>query len=150
MDTMDTRLATMKEPLVHNPLQKNLGFFDFGKFTRANPESDHAFDKIAALWNDEVENSDSSDDDDTDKDDTTTDYREPEEVKEETNMEEESPKPTKRGRRSPQTVQSQTKRGQRSPQTKEENNSQLDDLNRRDNDWMNYGGKSTNRKTNCV
>jgi len=150
MDTMDTRLATMKEPLVHNPLEKNLGFFDFGKFTRANPESDHAFDKIAALWNDEVENSDSSDDDDTDKDDTTTDYREPEEVEEETNMEEESPKPTKRGRRSPQTVQSQTKRGQRSPQTKEENNSQLDDLNRRDNDWMNYGGKSTNRKTNCV
>ena len=49
MDRMDTRLATMKEPLVHNPLEKNLGFFDFGKFTRANPKSDHAFDKIAAL-----------------------------------------------------------------------------------------------------
>ena len=49
MDTMDTRLATMKEPLVHNPLEKNLGFFDFGKFTCANRESDHTFDKIAAL-----------------------------------------------------------------------------------------------------
>ena len=54
----------MKEPLVRNLLEKNLGFFDFGKFTRANPKSNHAFNKIAALWNDEVENSNSSNDKD--------------------------------------------------------------------------------------
>ena len=69
MDTMDTKLATMKEPLVHNPLEKNLGFFDFGRFTCANPDSDLAFKKIAALWNDEVENSDSSEEEDDNEED---------------------------------------------------------------------------------
>ena len=108
MDTMDTRLATMKEPLVHNPLEKNLGFFDFGKFTRANPESDHAFDKIAALWNDELENSGSSDDED-EENNTTPDNLESgnvgdDEVKEETKEDKEKKpeKPTKkRGKQFP-------------------------------------------------
>jgi len=80
MDTMDTRLATMKEPLVHNPLEKNLGFFDFGRFTRANPDCDHAFEKIAALWNDEVENSDSSEEEDDEEGNSIPDYLEPGDV----------------------------------------------------------------------
>ena len=67
IDTMDTRMATMKDPLVHNPLEKNLGFFEFGKFAKANPHSDHAFEKIVTMWNEEVENS-SSDNDEEDTD----------------------------------------------------------------------------------
>jgi hypothetical protein len=104
MDT-DTRLATMKEPLVHNPLEKNLGFFDFGKFTRANPESDHAFDKITALWNDEVDSSD----DECNVDNTTPDNLEPgnvgdKEEKEETKEDKEKRPETltkKRGKQFP-------------------------------------------------
>jgi hypothetical protein len=61
---MDTRMATMKEPLVHNPLEKNLGFVEFGRFAKANPQSDHAYEKIVTMWNEEVENSSSDDDDD--------------------------------------------------------------------------------------
>ena len=65
IDTMDTRMATMKEPLVHNPLEKNLGFFEFGKYAKANPQSEHAFEKIVTMWNEEVENS-SSDEEEID------------------------------------------------------------------------------------
>jgi hypothetical protein len=99
----------MKEPsLVHNPLEKNLGFFAFGKFTRANPKSDHTFDKIAALWNDEVENSDSSNNEGN-VDNTTPDNLEPgnvgdEEEKEETKEDKEKRPETptkKRGKQFP-------------------------------------------------
>ena len=65
MDTMDNRMANMKEQLVHNPLEKNLGFFEFGKFARANPNSDHAFEKIVNLWQEELDNSDSESEDDS-------------------------------------------------------------------------------------
>jgi hypothetical protein len=32
MDSMDTRLMRMKSKIVHNPLEQNLGLFDFGSY----------------------------------------------------------------------------------------------------------------------
>jgi hypothetical protein len=44
--TMDTRLAEMEGKLVSNPLERNLGFYEFGRYTKAAEGSDFAFDKI--------------------------------------------------------------------------------------------------------
>jgi hypothetical protein len=59
LDTMDTRLTTLEAPLIHNPLEKNLGFFEFGKYTKAAQDGDFAFEKVNQLWNEEVETDDS-------------------------------------------------------------------------------------------
>ncbi len=46
VDTTDTRFTQMEGQLASNPLEKNLGFFDFGKYTKAPDNADFAFVKI--------------------------------------------------------------------------------------------------------
>ena len=54
VDTLDTRLAEMEGALVSNPLERNLGFYDFGKYTTAPGDANFAFEKIADLWQEEI------------------------------------------------------------------------------------------------
>jgi len=63
VDTSDTRLAQLRHPLSHSPLEQQLGLIDFGKYAKAPPTAEHAFDKIQDIWNDEGDpEPDSSDD----------------------------------------------------------------------------------------
>jgi hypothetical protein len=63
LDTSDTRLSALGQELVPNPLEQNLGFFEFGKYVRAPPEAEFAFDRIEDLWSVDLEpDSDSEDD----------------------------------------------------------------------------------------
>ncbi len=54
VDSLDTRLTEMEGDLVSNPLERNLGFYDFGKYTTAPADADFAFEKIGDLWNEEI------------------------------------------------------------------------------------------------
>ena len=54
VDTLDTRLTEMDGALVSNPLERNLGFYDFGKYTTAPGDANFAFEKIADLWQEEI------------------------------------------------------------------------------------------------
>jgi hypothetical protein len=70
VDTTDTRFAQMEGQLAANPLEKNLGFFDFGKYTKAPDDADFAFVKINEMWNEPIEaglNSEPEDDSDTEE-----------------------------------------------------------------------------------
>jgi hypothetical protein len=51
VDTLDSRLAQMEGELANNPLEKNLGFFDFGKYTIAPEDAAFAFVKVSNMWN---------------------------------------------------------------------------------------------------
>jgi hypothetical protein len=55
VDTLDTRLAEMEGDLVSNPLEQNLGFFEFGKHATAPDDADHTFEKINDSWNEEMQ-----------------------------------------------------------------------------------------------
>jgi hypothetical protein len=55
VDTLDSRLAQMKGQLANNPLEKNLGFFDFGKYTLAPEDAAFAFVKINDMWNEPIQ-----------------------------------------------------------------------------------------------
>lgn len=50
---MDNRLAEMEGALVSNPLEINLGFYNFGSYTKAPGDPDFAFEKVNDLWNEE-------------------------------------------------------------------------------------------------
>jgi hypothetical protein len=62
VDALDTRLAEMEGDLVSNPLEQNLGFFEFGKYTTAPGDADYAFEKINDLWNEEIQSELNSED----------------------------------------------------------------------------------------
>jgi hypothetical protein len=47
--TMDAKLAEMGGELVSNPLERNLGFYDFGRHTTAPGDADYAFEKMNDL-----------------------------------------------------------------------------------------------------
>jgi hypothetical protein len=51
--TLDNRLAEMEGALVSNPLEINLGFYNFGSYTKAPGDPDFAFEKVNDLWNEE-------------------------------------------------------------------------------------------------
>jgi hypothetical protein len=53
--TLDTRLAEMEGELVSNPLERNLGFYDFGRYTKAADDTGFAFEKMNDIWNKELE-----------------------------------------------------------------------------------------------
>jgi hypothetical protein len=55
VDTLDTRLAQMEGQLANNPLERNLGFFDFGKYTTAPDDAAFAFVKVNDMWNDPID-----------------------------------------------------------------------------------------------
>ena len=54
VDTLDTRLAEIEGALISNPLERNLGSYDFGKYTTAPGDANFALEKIADLWNEEI------------------------------------------------------------------------------------------------
>jgi hypothetical protein len=55
LDTSDTRLSALGQELVPNPLEQNLGFFEFGRYVRAPPAADFAFDRVEDLWSVDLE-----------------------------------------------------------------------------------------------
>jgi chemotaxis protein histidine kinase CheA len=61
VDTLDSRLAQMEGELANNPLEKNLGFFDFGKYTTAPQDAAFAFVKINDMWNEPIQAIENSD-----------------------------------------------------------------------------------------
>jgi hypothetical protein len=74
VDTLDTRLAQMEGQLASNPLERNLGFFDFGKYIMAADNKDFAFVKVNEMWNEPIEaelDSENDDSDDKSDDDST-------------------------------------------------------------------------------
>ena len=55
MGTLDTRLAWIEGCLVLNPLERNLGFYEFRKYTITVPgDTNFTFEKIAGLWNEDI------------------------------------------------------------------------------------------------
>jgi hypothetical protein len=76
LDSADTRFAQLENELIRNPLEQNLGFFDFGRFHKAAANADHAFVRVNEMWDEEVEtdSSDSSEEEET----TETNTNEPE------------------------------------------------------------------------
>ncbi len=60
-DGADTRLASMRHPLVNNPVQKWLGAIDSGAYQQAAPTEDHAFVKIEDMWSDPMDESEDED-----------------------------------------------------------------------------------------
>jgi hypothetical protein len=48
------RLAEIEGELVSNLLEKNLGFYNFGKHTKQPGDAGFAFEKIGDLWNEEI------------------------------------------------------------------------------------------------
>lgn len=51
----DTRLAKMEQPLIHNPLEHNLGIVDFDKYAAAATDQAHAFIKLGDMWQDDID-----------------------------------------------------------------------------------------------
>jgi hypothetical protein len=45
----------MECQLANNPLERNLGFFDFGNYTTAADDDNFAFVKIEEMWNEPIE-----------------------------------------------------------------------------------------------
>jgi hypothetical protein len=72
VDTTDTRFAQMEGQLASNPLEKNLGFFDFGKYTKAPDDAEFAFVKINEMWNEPIEAGINSEEDDDNTDSDTS------------------------------------------------------------------------------
>jgi hypothetical protein len=73
----------MDQDLVNNPLEQNLGFFDFGRYHKAADEADYAFVRVNEMWNEPLD-PDTSDDEDEDTnpaepEDTNTNPAEPNE-----------------------------------------------------------------------
>ena len=74
--TLDTKLAEMGGDMVSNPLERNLGFYDFGRYTTAPGDADYAFEKLNDLWDEEIQSdgeseNESETDSDTELLDTT-------------------------------------------------------------------------------
>ena len=62
LDTSDTRLASLDQDLVNNPLEQSLGFFQYGKYVQAAPGSNFAYDKVEDLWAIDIESDDEDED----------------------------------------------------------------------------------------
>ena len=63
LDAADSRWLQRVSQLQDNPLERNLGFFDFGKYHKAAEGAKHAFEKVGEIMGFEI------DDDDEDSDD---------------------------------------------------------------------------------
>jgi hypothetical protein len=59
MDSMDTRLMRMKGEIVHNPLEQNLGLFDFGSYHQADPNAPYAFERVNQIWQEDIDTDES-------------------------------------------------------------------------------------------
>jgi hypothetical protein len=58
---MDTRWVQQQVKLQDNPLEHNLGFFDFGKYHKAPNDAKYAFDRAEDLLNIELDSDDEED-----------------------------------------------------------------------------------------
>jgi hypothetical protein len=63
MDTCDTRWVQQNANLMDNPLEHNLGFFDFGRYHKAPDTAKYAFNKVGDLLGYDLESDDEEDDD---------------------------------------------------------------------------------------
>jgi hypothetical protein len=70
--TLDTRLAEMGGELVSNPLERSLGFCDFGRYTKAADDAGFAFEKMNDLWDEELETELNSEDETEEEEATGT------------------------------------------------------------------------------
>jgi hypothetical protein len=70
MDTCDTRWVQQNANLVSdNPLEHNLGFFDFGKYHKAPDTAKYAFNKVGNLLGYDLDSDDEEDDDEVEEND---------------------------------------------------------------------------------
>ena len=63
VDSLDTRWMERFSALKDNPLEHNLGFFDFGKYHKAADGEKHAFEKVGELMGFEVDSDDEDSED---------------------------------------------------------------------------------------
>jgi hypothetical protein len=61
IDTCDTRWVQQHANLSDNPLEHNLGFFDFGKYHKAPDTAKYAFDKVGDLLGYDLDSDDKED-----------------------------------------------------------------------------------------
>ena len=66
VDSLDTRWMERFLALKDNPLEHNLGFFDFGKYHKAADGEKHAFEKVGELMGFEVDSDDEDSEDEND------------------------------------------------------------------------------------
>jgi hypothetical protein len=69
MDTCDTRWVQQNANLMDNPLEHNLGFFDFGRYHKALDTAKYAFDKVGDLLGYDLESDDEEDDKESEEND---------------------------------------------------------------------------------
>jgi hypothetical protein len=62
LDTTDTRLSALDQPLVKNPLEQSLGFHQYGKYVKAPAGADFAFDKVEDLWSIDIDSEEEDED----------------------------------------------------------------------------------------
>jgi hypothetical protein len=62
MDTCDTRWVQQHANLSFNPLEHNLGFFDFGRYHKVPDTAKYAFDKVDDLLGYDLDSDDKEDD----------------------------------------------------------------------------------------
>jgi hypothetical protein len=72
MDSMDTRWVKGSTTLVDNPLEHNLGFFDFGKYHKAPNDASYAFDRAEDLLGYDLESESDSEESEDENDDEVT------------------------------------------------------------------------------
>ena len=72
--TLDTKLAEVGGDLVSNPMERKLGFYDFGRYTKAPDDAYYAFEKLNESWDEETQ-SDKSDKESLDESVTEPDKR---------------------------------------------------------------------------
>jgi hypothetical protein len=69
MDTCDTRWVQQNANLMDNPLEHNLGFFDFGRYHKASDTAKYAFHKVGDLLGYDLESDDEEDDNEGEEND---------------------------------------------------------------------------------
>jgi hypothetical protein len=72
LDSTDTRWLAQATNLRNNPLEHNLGFFDFGRYHKAPDDAKYAFDRAEDLLQYDLDSDDGEESDD-ENDDATTD-----------------------------------------------------------------------------
>ena len=82
-DTRNQSLAEMGGDLLSNPLERNLGFYDFGRYRKAPGNMDYTFEKLNDLWGKEI-HSDESDEESSDENMSEADNRNETTVNEDT------------------------------------------------------------------
>jgi hypothetical protein len=75
VDSSDTRLLQQTMELKDNPLEHNLGFFDFGEYHKAADDANFAFEKVGDLLAYDIDSDEESDADEPNEDSGNTDVQ---------------------------------------------------------------------------